>query len=73
VCLLWRLRIITKRSRFPKKTTTNKNNTIKQLEEMIKSFQQKCSGTSSEKNNPDQLCLFNEAEEMAAEKSESVE
>ena len=50
---------------FLKEQLRNKNNTIKQLEEMIKSFQQKRFGTSSEKNNPDQLCLFNEAEEIA--------
>jgi transposase len=59
---------------FLKEQLRNKNNTIKQLEEMIKSFQQKRFGTSSEKNNPDQLCLFNEAEEIEqAEQAESVE
>ena len=50
---------------FLKEQLQNKNNTIKQLEEMIKSFQQRRFGTSSEKHNPDQLCLFNEAEELS--------
>ena len=51
----------------------NKNNTIKQLEEMIQSFQQRRFGASSEKYNPDQLCLFNEAEELSeAEPAEEL-
>ena len=49
---------------FLKKQLRNKNNTIKQLEEMIKSFHRQRFSSSSEKYNPDQLCLFNEAEEI---------
>jgi len=40
---------------------------IRQLEELIKSFQQRQFGASSEKLSPDQLGLFNEAEECFEE------
>ncbi len=40
---------------------------IRQLEELIRSFQQQRFGASSEKLSPDQLGLFNEAEELFEE------
>ena len=47
-----------------------KNTYIKQLEELIQSFKQKQFGSSSEKHNPAQRHLFNEAEESEEKASQ---